>query len=53
MLIMSGTILFCLILVGVTIYYTYQYHQGALTQTANLVDSLKTTATSLGAGGPQ
>ena len=53
MLIMSGTILFCLILVGVTIYYTYQYHQGALAQTANLVDSLKTTATSLGAGGPQ
>jgi len=54
MLIMSGTVLFCLILVGVTIYYTYQYHQGALQTTSSLVDALRNTATSVGGGaGPQ
>tara|TARA_R100000656_G_scaffold114808_1_gene87297 strand:+ start:6518 stop:7180 length:663 start_codon:yes stop_codon:yes gene_type:complete len=53
MLIMSGTILFCLILVGVTIYYTYQYHQGALQATSGLVDALQGTALSFSGGGPQ
>lgn len=52
-LIMGGTVLFCLILVGVTIYYTYQYHQGALAQTSGLVDALRNTAGSIGGSGPQ
>jgi preprotein translocase subunit Sss1 len=52
-LIMGGTVLFCLILVGVTIYYTYQYHQGALAQTGGLVDALKGTAESFGGTAPQ
>ena len=52
-LIMSGTVLFCLILVGVTIYYTYQYHNGALQSTNLLVDALHSTTKSIGGVAPQ
>jgi len=50
---MGGTVLFCLILVGVTIYYTYQYHNGALQSTSKLVDALQSSASSIGGIAPQ
>ena len=52
-LIMGGTVLFCLILVGVTIYYTYQYHNGALQSTSKLVDALQSSASAIGGVAPQ
>ena len=52
-LIMGGTVLFCLILVGVTIYYTYQYHNGALQTTNTLVDALHSSASAIGGTAPQ
>lgn len=40
-IVMMGTIMFCLILVGVTIYYTYQYAGSGQASMNNLADALQ------------
>jgi hypothetical protein len=41
-IVMMGTILFCLILVGVTVYYTYQHANGVTSGLSDLSNTLKT-----------
>ncbi|MAF36869.1 hypothetical protein CL622_07160 [archaeon] len=39
--VMMGTIMFCLILVGVTVYYTYQHANGVTNSLGSLTESLR------------
>ena len=50
--VMMGTIFFCLILVGVTVYYTYQHANGVSSALGGLTDTLKNVNT-IGGVGPK
>lgn len=41
LMVMSGTVLFCLILVGVTVYYTYQHANGVTSALSGLTSAIK------------
>jgi len=41
LVVMTGTVLFCLILVGVTIYYTYQHANGVTSGLNGVTSALR------------
>jgi len=49
-IVMSGTVLFCLILVGVTVYYTYEHANGVTNALGGLTSAIKNNAVVSGVG---